>query len=158
MATIYHQVAIHASVAKVYAALATPAGINTWWDKQTATHTDQGLVLAHNPGPEHGVVRLRVVALIPNARVEWECISTHPQASPASAWTGTHFLFELTSNGGSNAASSGGSDRDRITLLDFRQTGYDDRSPFLDSNTFAWRQVLQKLKRVVESAGHPGTA
>ncbi len=140
MATIHHQVSIAAPVANVYKALATAGGIGTWWDKQTPTETDRGLVLEHNPGPEHGVVRLRVVELVPDKRVEWECISTHPESSPASAWTGTHFIFELAERGGA-------------TTLDFRQDGYDDRSVFLGSNNFAWGQVLQNLKQVVESQG-----
>ena len=54
MATIRHHVLIDAPVAKVYQALSTAEGISTWWDKQTPTQTDRGLVLAHNPGPEHG--------------------------------------------------------------------------------------------------------
>ena len=89
MATIRHQVVIDAPVAKVYEAIATAEKIGTWWDKQTPTQTDRGLVLEHNPGPEHGVVKLRVVEQVPNKRIEWECISTHPNSSPASAWTGT---------------------------------------------------------------------
>jgi len=72
MATIYHQLSINAPAAKVYDAISTADGIGTWWDKQTATQTDRGLVLEHNPGPEHGVVKLRVVELVPNKRVEWE--------------------------------------------------------------------------------------
>src|SRR5438874_4071006 len=74
MATIRHQVLIDAPVAKVYEAISTADRIGTWWDKQTATQTDRGVVLEHNPGPEHGVVKLRVVELVPNKRVEWECI------------------------------------------------------------------------------------
>jgi uncharacterized protein YndB with AHSA1/START domain len=139
MATIHHQLTIAAPVAKVYEAIATPAAIGTWWDKQTPRETDRGLVLAHDPGPEHGVVELRVVRLVPNARVEWECISTHPKTSPASAWTGTHFVFEMSERGGG------------ATLLDFRQTGYDEASVFFRSNDVAWGQVLQNLKRVLES-------
>ena len=139
MATIHHQVSINAPVARVYDALATAEGIGTWWDPQTRTETDRGVVLEHNPGPEHGVVRLRVVELVPGRRVEWECISTHPESSPASAWTGTHFIFELTERG------------DRTTILDFRQTGYDQRSTFFGSNNVAWGQVLQSLKQTVES-------
>ena len=93
MANIRHQVLIDAPGAKVYQALATAEGISTWWDKQTPARTERGLVLKHNPGPEHGVVKLRVIEQVPNKRVEWECISTHPKTSPASAWTGTHFHF-----------------------------------------------------------------
>lgn len=87
MATIRHQVFINAPVAKVYEAISTPEGISTWWDKQTPIQTDRGLVLKHNPGPEHGVVQLRVVELVPNKRVEWECISTHPKSSPARLYS-----------------------------------------------------------------------
>jgi uncharacterized protein YndB with AHSA1/START domain len=139
MATIHHQVAIDTPAATVYEAIATPDGIGTWWDKQRATPTDRGLVLEHHPGPEHGVVKLRVVELVPGRRVEWECISTHRRSSPASAWTGTHFIFEITERGAT------------ASLVDFRQTGYDERSEFFASNTAAWGQVLENLKRVLEA-------
>jgi len=79
MATIDHRLAINAPSAKVYDVISTSDGIGTWSDKQTACRTDRGVVLKHNPGPEHGVVKLRVVELVPNNRVEWECISTHPK-------------------------------------------------------------------------------
>jgi len=150
MSAIRHQVLINAPVAKVYEALSTPDGISTWWDKQTPTQTDRGLVLEHNPGPEHGVVQLRVVELVPNKRVEWECISTHPKSSPASAWTGTHFILEIAAH--DSVVSSGSKpDQARATTLDFCQDGYDERSEFFESNKLAWGEVLQNLKQVVES-------
>jgi len=139
MATIHHQVLIDAPVARVYAAIATPDSISMWWDKQTARHTAGGLVLEHNPGPEHGVVQLLVIELRPNERIEWECISAHPASSPARAWSGTHFIFELAPRG------------DAATSLDFRQTDYDERSQFFTFNRDAWLKVLQNLKRMVES-------
>jgi hypothetical protein len=86
-----------------------------------------------------------VVELVPNKRIKWECISTHPKSSPASAWTGTHCIFELGSSSGS------GYNQDRATILDFSQAGYDDQSEFFGSNNVAWGQVLQNLKHVVES-------
>ena len=150
MATIRHHVLIDAPVAKVYQALSTAEGISTWWDKQTPTQTDRGLVLEHNPGPEHGVVQLRVIELVPNKRVEWECISTHPKGSPASAWTGTHFIFEITKR--NNIPSSGSNPKQiRATTLDFCQDGYDQRSESLVFNKVAWGEVLENLKRVVET-------
>jgi hypothetical protein len=84
-----------------------------------------------------------------NKRVEWECISTHPRSSPASAWTGTHFIFEIAER--DNVSSGSKHNQVRATTLDFRQAGYDERSDFFGSNNFAWGQVLQKLKQVVES-------
>jgi len=139
MKTIQHELSIDAPVARVYDAIATADGISTWWDPQTPRQTDLGLVLEHNPGPEHGIVQLRVVDRVPNTRIEWECISTHPASSPASAWTGTHFIFELSGH-------------DTATDLDFKQTGYDDSSAFFNTNKDAWGQVLQNLKRVVETS------
>lgn len=150
MATIYHQVSIDAPVGKVYEAMSTAEGISRWWDKQTPTRTDRGLVLEHNPGPEHGVVKLRVVELVPDRRVEWECISTHPRSSPASAWTGTHFIFEMAERG-DGASSPSGRRQDPTTILDFRHAGYDEQSEFFGFNDVAWGQVLQNLKQVVES-------
>lgn len=35
-------------------------------------------------------------ACILDKRVEWECNSSHPVESPASAWTGTHVIFEIS--------------------------------------------------------------
>jgi uncharacterized protein YndB with AHSA1/START domain len=147
---IHHQLAIAAPVAKVYEAIASADKIGTWWDKQKAAQTPKGLILEHDPGPEHGVVKLRVVQLVPNRRVEWECVSTHPKTSPASAWTGTRFVFELAERD-SPAARFGGDDSGPVTTLDFQQEGYDEQSEFAGFNNFAWAQVLQNLKQVVES-------
>lgn len=153
MATIYHQVWINAPVAKVYEAVSTADGISSWWDKQTANETDSGLVLEHNPGPMHGVVKLKVLELVPNTRVEWECISSHPKSSPASAWTGTHFSFDLSERSNVAVLSGFGQNGDSITILDFRQTGYDEHSEFLGFNNFAWGCVLQMLQKWCESKG-----
>jgi hypothetical protein len=96
------------------------------------------------------VVKLKVVELVPNKRVEWECsISTHPKSRPASAWTGTHFIFEIVD--ADNVVSSGSKRNQVRAILDFYQTGYDEQSEFFGSNNSAWEQVLQKLKQVVES-------
>ncbi len=138
MATLYHQVWINAPAARVYEAISTAEGISSWWDKQTATETDSGLVLEHNPGPEHGVVKLKVLQMAPDKWIEWECISTHPKSSPASAWTGTHFSFEIT-------------ERENMAILDFRHSGWDENSEYLGFCNFGWGVALQKLQRWCES-------
>jgi uncharacterized protein YndB with AHSA1/START domain len=93
MAELYHQVWIAAPTAIVYEAISTAAGIAGWWDKPTAVKSDSGVVLEFNPGPEHGVLRAKVLAAIRDQRVEWEFVSTHPKNSPAFAWTGTRASF-----------------------------------------------------------------
>ena len=138
MATIYHQVWINAPTAKVYEAISTAEAIGTWWDKQTATETDTGLVLEHYPGPEHGVVKMQVLQMVQDTRVEWECISTHPKTSPASAWTGTHVVFEITA-------------REKMAILDFRHSGWDKNSEYCGFCNYRWGVALQKLQQVCES-------
>lgn len=129
--------------------IATTDRIGRWWANHTATRTESGLVLAHDPGPEHGVVKLRVVEMLKDGRVEWECISTHPPSGPASAWTGTHVVFEISERGNVPAQSGFGHDQDRVTVLDFRHSRWDDK--YLGFCNFAWGTVLQKLKEVCES-------
>jgi len=85
MATLYHQVWVHAPTVKLYEAISTEHGIGSWWDKPKALQSESGPVLEFSPGAEHGVLRMKVLERVPGKRVEWECISTHPKTSPASA-------------------------------------------------------------------------
>jgi hypothetical protein len=150
VATIYHQVWMSAPAARVYEAIATPAAIGTWWGEQTAVRGSAGLVLEHFPGPEHGVVRLQVLEMIAYRRVAWQCISTHPRTSPASAWTGTRMTFEVAPRHAPGWMAPGPGAAPR-TVLDFRHSGWDEQSEYLGLCSFAWAEVLQGLKRVCES-------
>ncbi len=150
MATIYHQVWINARGARVYRAIADPEAIGTWWDRQTPIRTDASLVLEHSPGPEHGVVKLKVLETIPDRRVEWECVSTHPASSPASGWTGTRMVFEVSDRTPPAWMAPAGSAA-TMAVLDFRHSGWREDSPYLGFCSFAWGMVLGELKRVCES-------
>jgi uncharacterized protein YndB with AHSA1/START domain len=132
MATIHHQLSINAPAGKVYEAISTADGIGTWWGRRM-------------------VGWFWSIPLVPNRRVEWECISTHPKSSPASAWTGTHFIFEIARGGDVGDASGAVRNQDLTTTLDFRQVGYDEQSEFFEFNKVAWGQVMQNLRKVVES-------
>ena len=151
MATLYHEVWIDAPTVKVYEAISTPAGISAWWNEQTSTHTGQDTVLEHCPGPEHGVVKMKVLDTTPNERIEWECISTHPPSSPASAWTGTHIVFEIARR----SVPPWASERVDMAILSFHHSGWDEKSQYFGFCNFAWGQVLQKLKDVCESPVAP---
>ena len=151
--TVRHQLVIHASVSEVYARLSSPEAIGTWWDKQTLVSTEKGDVMEHNPGEAHGIVQLRIVDQQPNQRIEWECISQHPATSPASAWTGTHSIFELTdaeTPASIIERSCADSCPETLTTLDFTQANYDETSEFYGFNNHAWGQVLESLKRACE--------
>lgn len=122
----------------MYTLIATESGISRWWDAPKAVKDAEGTILEFRPGERHGVLRMRVLDLAPNRRVEWQCISTHPQSSPASAWTGTHVIFEISEKNGA-------------TILDFRHTGWDEASPYFGFCNYHWGEALQKLKQVCES-------
>ena len=151
MATLYHQVWIDAPVSKVYGALATADGLGHWWVPHTTAETDAGRVLTHSAGAEHGDVRMRVVDTVPDKRVEWEIVSTHPKRSPASAWTGTRILFELAErdNPGAWLGISGGGRR--LAVLDFRHSNWDEDSEYFGFCNFAWGETLLMLKQWCES-------
>ena len=146
---IHHQVAIRAPLARVFRALAEPAEISAWWCPQSADETPEGLILSHEAGP-YGTVRLRVLRCDAGAGVTWQCISQHPADNPASAWTGTRLVFDLS------AGDSGAARVERavssqpiaeLTTVDFRHEGYDPASVFAGFNSWAWAQVLQSLKQ-----------
>jgi catechol 2,3-dioxygenase-like lactoylglutathione lyase family enzyme len=138
VATLYHQLSIQTSRERLYEAIATEGGIADWWDAPKALSADDGLVLEFRPGPEHGVLRMKVLERVPGTRVGWECISRHPASSPASAWTGTRITFEI------GAAENG-------VMLDFRHTGWDESSKYLGFCNHQWGVALQKLKQRCES-------
>jgi uncharacterized protein YndB with AHSA1/START domain len=147
MATLYHQVWIAASTAKVFEAISTEDGIGSWWDRPRAERSDSTVVLEFNPGPEHGVLRARVLEAVRDERVEWEFFSTHPANSPASAWTGTRVLFEISRR----AVPPWAVDRAEMTIVDFRHSGWDERSEYLGFCNFGWGEALQKLKQRCEA-------
>ena len=147
MATIWHEVWINASAERVYLALSNAEGVSSWWDEQTAVQTDDGLVLESNPGPAHGVLRLRVLDLSEDKRVEWECISTHPNSSPASAWTGTRLIFGIERR----SVPPWASNKTQMTILTFQHTGWDEKSEYLGFCNFRWGVALHQLKQVCES-------
>lgn len=150
MATLYHQVWINASPAKVFSAIATLPGIESWWGPHTSVQTDAGEVLSHDPGPAHGIVKFKVLDRTRDRRIEWEFFSTHPKSSPASAWTGTHAVFDIADRPNNPAMSGFGGSQDRVTILDFRHSGWDEASEFFGFCNFAWGSVLAQLKKVCE--------
>jgi len=147
VATLYHQVWIAAPAATVYEAVSTEEGLGSWWDKPKAVRSGSDTVLEFSPGPEHGVLRARILALTPERRVEWEFVSTHPRNSPAFAWTGTRIVFEISRR----AVPPWAAERVDTTIVDFRHSGWDERSEYLGFCNFAWGEALQKLKQWCES-------
>jgi uncharacterized protein YndB with AHSA1/START domain len=155
MATLYHQVWIDAPAAKVYEALATAEGLGNWWAPHTSTETDAGLVLSHSPGAAHGDVQMKVLDNTPDRRVEWEIISTHPKRSPASAWTGTHIIFEITERESPGHWLGLNNEGQNMAVLNFYHEGWDENSEFFGFCNYAWGVTLDLLRQGCESSQTP---
>lgn len=151
MATLHHQVWINSSVSRVYEGLATADGLGRWWAPHTSTRTAAGLILAHGAGSEHGEVQMKVLETVQDKRVEWEIVSTHPRASPASAWTGTHLIFEITERENPGHWLGIGDGGPRLAVLEFRHSGWNEDSEYFGFCNFAWGETLLMLKQWCES-------
>ena len=68
MAEILHRFVIHAPVGRVYEALVTPAGLDSWW---TATSAELDGVYEFGFGPEYEW-RAAVVGRKLDSMIEWE--------------------------------------------------------------------------------------
>lgn len=77
--------------------------------------------------------------------------STKTAAGPASAWTGTHLIFEITERenpGHWLGISDGGP---RLAVVEFRHSGWNEDSEYFGFCNFAWGETLLTLKQWCES-------
>ncbi len=150
MATLYHQVWINAPAGRVYRAIAQVENLVKWWTFHTHAETAEGHFISHNPGPEHGEVKMKILERTPESRVVWEVVSEHPKTSPASAWTGTKIVFDISSreNPGKRLGISSGVRN--ITCVEFRHEGWDEKSEYFGFCNFAWGAVLLGLQQWCE--------
>jgi len=109
------------------------------------------LVLAHSPRAEHGDVKMKVLDTVQDRRVEWEIISTHPKRSPASAWSGTYIIFEVTERENPGHWMGMSSGERILTVLDFRHTGWDENGEYFGFCNFGCGETLLILKQWCES-------
>lgn len=151
MATLTHQVWIDAPARKVYEALATAEGLGRWWTPHTSTETEEGVVLAHSPGPAHGDVQMKVLDCTPDKRVQWEIISHHPEQSPASAWTGTQIIFEIEERESPGHWMGMDNEGQKMTVVTFNHQGWDENSAFWGFCNYAWGVTLDMLRQWCES-------
>lgn len=150
MTTLRHQVWIAAHPTTVYEALATAEGLGRWWAPHTSEETDDGLVLAHSPGPAHGDVKMKVVEAKHGERIEWEIISEHPAQSPASAWTGTRIRFDISERPSPGHWMGMTNYGEPMAVVDFFHSGWDEQSEFLGFCNYAWGMTLDLLRQWCE--------
>jgi uncharacterized protein YndB with AHSA1/START domain len=131
MLDILHDFPVFASVARVFDAVSTPAGLDRWWTLRSAGLPIEGTnwELDFGPGYLWGamVTRSEPPKLF-ELKVE----------DAVSDWLGTHVRFELTAMG------------DQHTGVRFAHSGWAEETEHYRISCFCWAMYLRLMKRAVE--------
>ena len=130
MADIKHYLIIKAAPEKIYEAITTQDGLASWWAKQTTANPEVGFVNVFTFGKFRN--EFKVTKLIPNSKVEWECINSIEE------WIGTGISFDLE-------------EKDGRTILRFAHSGWKEiTDTFADCN-YTWALFMKSLKSLCET-------
>lgn len=141
MVDIIHRVGIKAPLAKVYAAVASVAGVAGWWTEETSGESKPGgtlKVLFRTPdGGEMGRMEFEVLELIPGQGVRWRVKAGPPE------WLGTDVMFQLQQDGD-------------YTVVNFGHVNWREPVDFMRHCSTKWATFLLSLKQLVETGkGRP---
>lgn len=137
MVDILHRIGIKSSVAEVYKALTTQAGLAAWWTGATQCEavTRQGSAITFRfsaGGAEIGGFDMQVLELAPGSQVLWQVTD-----GPAE-WVGTRISFNLKQSG------------DHAIVL-FKHQGWKEPVEFMHHCSTKWAVYLLSLKALVET-------
>lgn len=130
MADIFHQFPINATRDQVFAAIATPAGLDAWWTLRAAGEPVEGAEYELGFGPGYDW-RARVVRCEPGSAFEFE------MTVAMDDWRGARVGFQLD-------------EQDGVTQMRFHHTGWPEVSEHYRISSFCWAMYLRLLKRYVE--------
>ena len=136
MAEIKHQIPIKAAPAKVYAAIATQAGLRSWWTADSTADEKTGGKAEFGFDKRGMVFRMKIETLEPGKRVVLSCHGDHPE------WDGTLLTWDVSpENDG--------------TILRFTHSQWKSVSDFCASCNSTWGELMFRLKDYAEGK-NPG--
>lgn len=133
MADIEHIQYLNAPASVVYEALTTHKGLSAVWTTELAVEAKVGAVNEFRFGPDD-TTRMKVLELVPNRRVLWECVDSDPE------WVGTKVGFELE-------------ERDGKVALTLRHMDWREVTEFYRWCNYNWAMFLYSLKQYCEEGG-----
>jgi uncharacterized protein YndB with AHSA1/START domain len=136
MADIHHQIPIEASPEKVYAALATQAGLRAWWTADARADEKVGGKAEFGFEKRAIVFRMIIEKLDPGKQVIWNCHGDHPE------WDGTTLTWKI-------------SREDEATMLRFTHSNWKSFSDFCATCNSSWGELMYRIKDSVEGR-NPG--
>ncbi len=136
MAEIKHQIPINAAPEKVYAALATQAGLRGWWTSDVKADERVGGKADFGFDRRQIFFRMKIEKLDPGKQVVWSCHGDHPE------WNGTTLTWNITRE-------------DDGSILRFTHSGWKSISEFCATCNSSWGELMYRLKDYVEGR-NPG--
>jgi uncharacterized protein YndB with AHSA1/START domain len=127
MPDIFQHFQIHGPAAKVFDAITTPHGLDTWWTK-TSSLDGNDYALGFGPGYDW---RARVTRSAPGREFEIQLGDDDPD------WARTRVGFALDENNGT-------------TNVRFHHTGWPESNEHYRISCYCWAMYLRLLKRYVE--------
>jgi uncharacterized protein YndB with AHSA1/START domain len=123
-------VVIKAAPEKVYSAVTTQEGLESWWCKQTTAKPEPGFVNVFTFGKFRN--EMKITTLTPNKQVAWKCIDSIEE------WIDTEIYFDLE-------------EKDGKTIVRFAQAGWRAVTDTFAGCTYDWAIFLKSLKSFCET-------
>jgi uncharacterized protein YndB with AHSA1/START domain len=136
MADLKHQISIQAAPAKVYAALATQAGLGGWWTADTTADEKAGGKAEFGFDKRGMVFRMNIEQLDPGKGVVWSCHGDQPE------WDGTTLTWALSPEPGG-------------TTLRFTHGNWKSVTDLCALCNSSWGELMHRLKDYAEGK-NPG--
>jgi uncharacterized protein YndB with AHSA1/START domain len=136
MADLKHQIPIDATPAKVFAALATQAGLRGWWTADASADEKAGGKAAFGFDKRKLVFQMKIEKLEPGEGVVWTCHGDHPE------WAGTTLTWKIARENGA-------------TTLRLSHSGWKSVSEFCATCNSTWGELMFRLKDYLEGR-NPG--
>ena len=137
MAEFKHQIPISAPAEKVYAALATSAGLKGWWTADSKADEKVGGRAEFGFDRRSVVFRMTIEKLDPGRQVVWIC-----QGGDDPEWNGTTLSWTITPE-------------DKGSTLRFTHSGWKSVGDYFAMCNSTWGELMYRLKDYVEGR-NPG--
>ena len=131
MPDILHQFPVNAPAEKVFEAISTPAGLDSWWTKTSSGQAESGALFHFHFEPDYHWTGL-VSKCVPASTFEFTMQTSDED------WEGTRVGFELTR------------EQDG-TIVRFYHTGWKTENQHFRISSFCWAMYLRLLKRNLET-------
>jgi len=130
MPDIFHDFPISAPRARVFGAVSSPQGLDSWWTKTSAGEPRDGAEYDLGFGPQYAW-RARVTRVVEDWEFELQLVEADGD------WTGTRVGFDLEGDGDT-------------TQVRFHHTGWPSLNEHYRVSCYCWAMYLRILRRFLE--------